>query len=359
MRKGKIVGILLVLVLTFSLVACGGTDNGGGDTNADSSNASAGASNDSGTSASTEEEVVELKLAYYTASDSSTGPVYEFFAQAVEEESGGSLQVTTFPAETLLANAEALDGIRNGQADFAHFMVAMVSPTINELTPLEVPGAYLGDKYVEYNAALQPILEEIFDRYGVKYLSAIDQGTITFMSSKALIQKPDDIKGMTVRSPGKWVGEAITQWGGSPVTVPLGDIATALERKTIDTSYGGWVISGPFKFYEMAPNVTYTTLQEGFAGLIMCGETWDKLTAEQQEAVTRAAKRYGEFSNSFAAENFERIYNEIQDYGAEIYTLSEAENAEFTKVTEGLLEQAIEVAGEDGQKIADALKALR
>ncbi len=305
---------------------------------------------------------VVLNLSYPMPSGGFHGQGYTYFAKAVEEESNGEIEIKSFPARSLVGDPEALEAAMRGNVDIVNFMVAYVSPTIKELTPFEIPGAYPGNRFETLEKATHPVVEKIFAKYGVKYLGINDQNTITFATAKSVgrpVKLPSDLKGLTVRTPGRWGGEAIKMWGGSPVTVSLGDLSTALERGTIKVSYTGWIITGPFKLYEPAPYVTMTTLQEMMCGLVMSGKAWKKLTLSQQAAVERAAQRWMDFSHQLSGKLKQKFEQDVKAAGGTVYHLSESENAAFKKVTRPLMEEAAKVAGPDGQKLIDIFSKLR
>ena len=87
-------------------------------------------------------------LAHGLAETSLSGQQYHEFALAVEELSGGKMVVEERVAGTLVADAETLNAVMNGEIDFCHNMSANASGTIADLSPLTVPGYYGGDDIV-------------------------------------------------------------------------------------------------------------------------------------------------------------------------------------------------------------------
>lgn len=307
-------------------------------------------------------EPIVLKLSYPMPERGFHGQGYTYFATAVAEESNGEIVIKSFPARSLVGDPEALEAVTRGNVDIVNFMVAYVSPTIKELTPFEIPGAYPGDKFKELEEATHPVLDKIFSKYGVKYLGVNDQNTISFAANKKLpgpIKKPSDLKGLTVRTPGKWGGESIKMWGGSPVTVSLGDLSSSLDRGTIKVCYTGWIITGPFKLYEPAPYITMTNLQEMLCGLLMSGRAWGKLNESQKAAMQRAARRWMNFSHQLSAKLKNEFQEKVQQSGGTIYHLSDEENAAFKKVTKPLLVEVAKIAGPEGNELIEIFSTLR
>ena len=111
-----------------------------------------------------------LRLSYPVPSTSIDGVAYEFFAKTVEQESKGRMKIRTYPAASLVSDVEILDTVIKGNVDIGHFMIAFITPSIKEMTPFEIPGAYIGGPKTKAGEAIEPIVEKIFAKYGVKYL---------------------------------------------------------------------------------------------------------------------------------------------------------------------------------------------
>ncbi len=305
---------------------------------------------------------ISLSLSYPMPAGGFHGQGYTFFAKAVAEESNGEIKINTFPARSLVGDPEALDAVMRGNVDIVNFMVAYVSPTIKELTPFEIPGAYPGDRFKDLETATHPIVEKIFAKYDLKYLGVNNQETITFAAYKKFgrpIKTPSDLVGLTVRTPGKWGGESIKMWGGSPVTVSLGDLSSSLDRGTIKVCYTGWIITGPFKLYEPAPYITMTNLQEMMCGLVMSKKAWTGLTLFQQAAIQRAVQRWMDFSNQLSGKLKQQFQNQVLQSGGTIYHLTPSENDAFKSITLPLLEQVAKISGPEGKELMDIFAKLR
>lgn len=306
-------------------------------------------------------EKVELKFSHPFPQAGYQGQVYEYFAKAVAEESKGSIEVKIFPSGTIASDPQILDAVSSGNVDMGHFMVAYVSPTIKELAPLEIPGAYSGGKYLEVAKVLDPMVDEIMSKYNLKLLGSIPVGNMSFSVAKKVgkvVKSPEDMKGLTVRTPGKWGGEAIKLWGGQPVTVPLGELPSALERKTVDVAYTGWIINDAFKLYETAPYVTISELQEMYQGIMVNGSVWNKLSKEQQSALERAMSKTQEYAFKLLQERLKEFENKLKSSGATLYYPTAEENKSFKNVRDVLLEQVKPVAGQGAEKLIQTIKSM-
>ena len=264
----------------------------------------------------------------------------------IEQHVGGSL----------LSDTETLDAVMEGSIDFCHNMVSYASGVIPDLALLAVPGYYAGDNYLAFAAAVQQPLEAIYAKYDIKYLGSNYQGTTTFVCSKRLITKPDDLKGLSFRTSGTWLGKAMENWGASAITIPLGDLTTALERGTVDGTYTGWTITGPFALYEVAKYVTFTSITESFGNLLMSMDTWNSLTDAQKAIIEEAAKLYIEESYHIGYALRDEYYSAMEDAGTELYTLTAAEEKVFTDISLKLFDEIEPTLSPDGKALLAILK---
>jgi TRAP-type C4-dicarboxylate transport system substrate-binding protein len=302
-----------------------------------------------------------FKLSQPTPGAGFYGEGYDYFAKAVEEETKGQVKVQVYPSGSLVSDAEAFDAVQAGNVDIAHFAVPTVTPVIKALTPMEIPGAYPGEKPEALDKATRAPLEKIFANFKVRYLGAGYPETAAFASSKkgGLLKTPENLKGKSIRAGGKWIGEAIKMWGGSAVTMPLGDVAVGLQRGTVDVVYTSWIVIDSFKLYESAPNVTFTGIQNVLTGMIMSEKAWKSLNPDQQQAIIRAQKRYQEFiANNY--KNLKTQFEErIKKAGGAFYNLTDQDNVAFKKIRQPLFDQVKGIAGPEGVELIKVLDGMK
>ena len=354
MKRTGYVVILMAAVLLLSVVGCGT------QTTAPTTTAPTTAPTASGGAAAT--QPITIKFSYAPPVNGFYGQIYDYLAKTVEEESKGQLKLQVYPGGTLVSDQQILDAVTQGNVDIGHFMVAYIDNTIKELTPFEIPGAYPSSKFVELDKAARPGLNKVFNKYGLHYLGPVDIGFVTLAANKKIgipITAPEQMKGHTVRTAGKWNGEVIKLWGGSPVTIPMGDLPNALQLGTIDISNTGFDLVTSLKLYEIAPNVTKTDLSGNFGGLIMNDKAWNKLNSDQQAALTRAAEKWVVFNHQLAVKSGNEFENQVKKGGAKLAVLSPEQNADFRKASAQALEQVKGISGSDGQEFIKIFEGLK
>lgn len=315
-------------------------------------------------SSSDQSKAITFKLSHPLPAGSLYGQAYVEFAKYVEEETKGQVKVQVLPAGSLVSDQQALDASLQGTVDLTHIMVSYAAPTLKELTAWEVPGAYSGNKFVELQKQTQPVLDKVFQKYGLTCLGFTDSNVITFTANQKVgkcIESPEDLKGITIRTAGVWGGKGIENWGGTPVTIPIGDLPNALQLGTIDVAFTGWLIVGPNKLYEMAPYVTITSFQEPTAFLVMSKKARNKLNDEQMAAFKRAAERWMKFNHELSLKLREDFIKTVKSHpGCELVILTPEQNKAFVDMsTEKLLDETLAIAGPEGAEFVKIFRGLR
>ncbi len=167
------------------------------------------------------------------------------------------------------------------------------------------------------------------------------------------------MKGLAFRASGEWVSKTVSAWGGSATTIGLADLADAFSKKTVQGVATGMNIIVPFKIYEVAKYITFTTISEGFAARLRNGETWDSLNADAQARVMEAGKMFRQKAYDIAITNVGVYEKTINDSGLnEVYKLTADEQKQFVELAYGLYDEMAPLVGEKGSQLITLLKEI-
>jgi TRAP-type C4-dicarboxylate transport system substrate-binding protein len=306
--------------------------------------------------ASQGDKTFNLKLSHSMAVTSYSQKAYQYFADACAEESGGTIKIEVFPGSTLVSDVEAYDAVRDGNVDIAQFQVSYMSGYVKEFIVLEIPGIYSGSRFPILHEATKDVLNEIFAKYGVKYVAPIPHDVLVFVGDSLISDPSTQLAGKKIRVAGKWGGEAVMRWGGAPVTINIGDVPSALERGTINLVNTSWIATGGFKLYEMGPHVTFTDMQEMFPGLILNQNIWDSFSETQKAAFDRATERFLLEGHKIMMDEKAKFVATCEGANVEMYTASKEENEFYRKAANELVEQVKPQIGELGLKLVEAFR---
>lgn len=302
-------------------------------------------------------EVITLKLGHNNPGQGMTGQSYDKYAEFVSELSGGTIKIEQYPGGTLVDDTNSFDSVMDGSIDMIHDMVSKETNRITDLAPLEIPGYYTGEpeEWPEFAESLRGTLDSIYEPLGIKYIASNYQGTSCLVSTVKDITTPDDMKGMSVRAMGTWLSQAVSAWGGSSVTLSLGELSTALERKTVDAAMTGWTIAIPNAFYESCASMTYTKFTETHAVLLMNLEIFNSLTEEQQGWLIEAGKMLEDYTVELANQNYQEGIDAAKSSGCNVIELTQEQNQVFADKLTPLFESCKESLSDTGLELMNII----
>ena len=357
MKKQIIILFSIVMAMVIGFAGCGG--DSGDNSQAPPSQTGSTSDPGSGSGAQNDGPAREIKFAYVQPEASFYGDTYGYFGKCIEEETGGTLKVEMYPSETLASQVEIYDAIAMGNIDMGHVYSTFISPTISDLIPFEVPGIYPADNYEILNNYTFEIVDSIFQDYNTKWVALSYPDTCSFSTKPRMVRSPEDLKGLSIRTAGKYVSEAMARWGGNPATIPIGDVMTSLERGTIDSTFQSWMMADSYKFYEVGKNETFTSMQNAYYGVVMNLDVWNSLTTAEQEGIMRAADRFREFSQVRYESVFDAFIESIHSIGGDYVVLTPEENDVFISESLKLMDEVEGLLSPKGLALAEALANMR
>lgn len=298
-------------------------------------------------------------LAHGMAAENVVSKCYHEFCVNVEQLSGGKMKIEEKIAGTLYKDVDTFDALLGGQVDFIHSMGSYVSGVVKDLSPLTIAGYYGGDNWLDFAYGTKDLVGQIYGDYNVKYLGALYQGTSVIACSKRQIKQPSDVKGLAFRASGEWVSKTVEAWGGAATNIALPNLADAFSKNTVEGVVTGWTIIGGWGIYEVAKYLTTTDITEGFAALLMNGDRWKGLNADEQALLSYAGDKFMDTNYGLTITECNNYFEKVKSEGKnEIYELPEADNKVFIEIAYSLYPD-MEAGGTLGQKGLDLIKMLK
>lgn len=167
-----------------------------------------------------------------------------YLAQLITDMSGGRLQVKVYGAKELVPAFEVFDAVSRGTAQMGHgasyywkgkseaaqfFAAVPFGLTAQEMN------AWL------YHGGGEALWRETYKPFGIIPAATGNTGVQMAGWFNREINSMDDLKGLKMRIPGLG-GEVLSRAGGTPVSLPGGEIFTSLKSGAIDATE--WV--GPY-----------------------------------------------------------------------------------------------------------------
>ena len=362
----KTIAMLLAMAMTVSLTACGG---GAAETAKTSDKTTAAeASGEKGTDkAAAEGEDAFAELGDFTMmvghAQPEGNPRYvsmEKFAEDVAEKTNGHVTVEVFGNGQLGTEKEMLEqvvagtvqGMRGGQFDFSPrllmFTLPFLAQTRDQVTAL-------------LNSDLaKKVCAEAEAETGTVIINLCDAGGWRqFTNSKHPITKPDDLKGLKMRTNGmNTIDKTFIALGATTTTIPYSDLYMGLKTAVADGQENPWVNVEGMKFYEVQKYFTEVNYQFHPDPFYVNVAWWNSLPEEYREIITECAADMGTYNDQLIDENQEKAKQVVIDAGCEVYVPSEDELKAFQDAVQVVYDQCIEEGILTAEELAELQKIV-
>ena len=280
---------------------------------------------------------------------------FKGFVDLVNEKGQGVVQITYAGGPEMFPPNQQVDAVRRGVIDMQY------GPASYYLGTMPEADAWVGSTVTAMQARENGgfgIMQQAFrDKLGVELLAHLDTGVQFFIYTIAEPQRTEDggvnLEGYRIRSQPIYNAFFEAQ-GAIPVSVPVPDVYTGLERHTFDGS--GWPIIGiedlswdRFLRYRIDPGFFQTDL-----AVVINPAKWEGLSDAAKAVITEAAVEYEQTSY----DNFQTMIAEtdksVRDKGMQVITL---EGEAAAKYLDTAYDSAWERMREAGTEHYDALRA--
>ena len=356
-RKRLILGATTAAAL--ALAGCGGNgDTAGGEGGADAgADSGADATADSGGGGGESKEFV---FAYEGPDTTAQGIAADIFQEAVDGECEG-MTVKQYPAAQLGGEPELLEKVRAGDLDFiisSTANAAAIAPQSGIFSLHYLVGsaeeaiAVFGDE--EVNQAYKDMAAESVD--GAQPLTLFTLPLRNIYGNEE-IRSVDDVKGKKVRVQATATEDALWgAYGAQPVHMAFPEVYSAIQTGVVDLAENAVTYYGLNKHYEVAPVMSMTEHEANGQVIWVSDDTWNALSADQQECVTAAADTVRTEQPTQAFELQEKLQQEYEDLGVQFVTDIDKES--FQEISVPMQDQVAEDLGPQAVEILEKIRTV-
>ena len=248
------------------------------------------------------------------------------------------LEIQVHPGATLFKPNDQWTAMVDGRLDISSFPLDYASGKVPVFGVTLMPGLVRNhDRALRLNKS--PFMQTIkarIERAGVVVLAdAWLAGAVA--SKKSCIRRPEDMKGVKIRSAGPTFAAMWQQAGASIVSAPSNEVYNALKTgvaDATDTSSGSFV---SFRIQEQVKCLTApgdNALWFMYEPVLMSKKRFDALNRAQQEALRAAGRKSEAFFNTASKGLDDEMVNVFMKSNVEIITLTAAEFDAWIKVAQ-------------------------
>ena len=282
---------------------------------------------------------VKLSLGHGAAPGNPRHEASVKFAELVKEKSGGRIEVQVSPSAQLGDDAAMLTQLRTGALDVSANSQGAVSTAVPEYAAFGMPFLFSSLpqawKLLDGPAG-QELAQKSADK-GLVVLGYWDNGIRHMSNSKHPLLKPEDLKGLKMRTPPDAVTVDIMQaLGAEAQQIKFAELYVALQQGVVDGQENPLMNINASKLYEVQKFISLTGHKYEMTPFLMSKRTWDRLSDADRTVITEAAKEATALQRKLSQEADEKLVADLQAKGVRIDTI---DKPAFEKATASVVEK--------------------
>jgi len=266
---------------------------------------------------------------------------FQAFAARVKDKTKGRLVIATHPVGSIVGYKEMHDALKTNVLQGYYCMPSFFSgkePAFALLSDL--PGGYENVQQFEdwfYKSDGLKLSREAQAKFGNYTVAIIFYGRECLPSKKA-VRKLADLKGMKVRAPEGIIAELFTALGCATVSIPGGEVYSALDKGVIDAAdWGTRSMNALMGLYE----VCKYSIEPGFHSMsalefTVSKRAWNKLPKDIQKIVESEALVWNKKIVARVAKEDKDAGAKLKKLGVEIISLPDGDYRKIREVARGL-----------------------
>lgn len=285
------------------------------------------------------------------------------WAERIEEESDGRIQIEIFPALQLGGTASDIySQVRDGVADLGWTLPGYTAGLFPATEVYELP--FIAGPAEATSPALMEFAEEYLqDEWAdVKLLALHTTAPGHLHTVNERVASLEDLQGVKVRSPSSVGVDTLEALGAVPVGMPVPQVYEALDRGVVEGALLPWTIMRPTRIYEVTQYTTELGILASTFALFMNKDTYDSLPEDLQKVIDdntglELARQGGILWDADEEETRERAIKA----GVEVVELDEEELARWKEATRPVLEawlERMDARGLPGQQMLEDAQRL-
>ena len=229
--------------------------------------------------------VRELKFSFFAPPSHNIYPVVEEWSKDVSDQAG--IQITIFAGGALGKPQDQYENTSKGICDFAYVIPSYTAGKFPLTSAIELP--FIIDDCEKASMVFWDTYEKFLqEEYkDVKMLWTFVPAPGHIHTTKKPVRTLEDLKGLKIRTPGREMARSLQKLGAVPVTMPITQVYTALERGTIDGVTMPWEIMDAYKLCEQTTFHTEIGLYTLAQVVVMNWSAYESLSPGAREVLDR------------------------------------------------------------------------
>lgn len=281
------------------------------------------------------QDVIKLSLAFPSGPQSFTARAHTWWADEVEKRTQGKVKITRHWGGSLATHREMVKAVGVGAADMGDSVWAPYNPQIFPLhTVTDGPVIWSKRPMALAYAGMQlekefPEVEAENTKANLIRLTWINPGAINIMTRSKPIRTVADLKGIRIRTAGKFLQPPIIKAAGAvPVGLPFPEVYDAVQKGIADGATGPLGMFLGMKLHEICKY--YIVI--GFGGdpgqgIMMNLDKWNSMPEDVKKVLVQLKEQDFPkvFIEKFAVPEYQKAMDKLKKQGVETIELPDEE----------------------------------
>lgn len=302
-------------------------------------------------------DVVKMNLnAIYPATNFHSQGAEEF-AKRVKEYTGGTVEIAVHPGGALgFKGPELLKTVKDGTVPMSDILMGVVQGSEKAFGISSLPRMVTS---YEEAFKLYQSCKDLYDKAAAKWnqkILYVSPWPPSGLFTTKEIKTTADIKGLKTRTYDKNGADFLANLGGSPVSLPWGEVYAALRTGMIDSVLTSAVSGRDAKLWEVLKYFKKIDYAYPLNMVVINLDYWKALKADQKAAMEKAALEVQEIQwKKSAADNAESL-KAIEENGMAISETDAALAAELDTAADAIIKAFLADAGADVAAVVEGFR---
>ncbi len=283
---------------------------------------------------------IKFTLAHNLAPTSPKGMGATKFAELVTAKSNGRIAVHVAPSEQLGNENTNMGALRTGTLDFGCLGQGALLSVAPEVASIGLPFLFanLPEAWAALDGPVGQRLGKALEAKNLIFLAWHCNGIRQTTNNKRPITKPDDFKGLKIRTPlDAATVDMLSAMGATPQQINWGEVYLALQSGVVDGQENPLANIYAGKLYEVQKFITFTNHKYEANGLVMSTAAWGRLSEADRVIVKEAAAESAPYQRKLMADAEDNLMAEFKKMGS--LQMNTVDTAPFRHATEVVWDQ--------------------
>jgi TRAP-type transport system periplasmic protein len=272
------------------------------------------------------------------------------YADLVKEYTKGSVDITIHPGSSLI-KGNPLKAVKDGTVAMTDMFIPFTAGggKVFGISALPFIATSYEDAYRLYQIS-KPAYEKTAKQWNQKLLYSVTWPASGFYSNKQM-ESIEDFKGAKTRTYDKNSADFVNGAGGNAVSLPWGEVYSALRTGMVDSVITSSSSGKDGKFWEVLSNYTKINYAYPLQAVTINLDYWNSLDKTQQDAMLKAAAEIEKAQWEAVKVEDKESLDMMAQNGMKISETSEQLKTELNKIASKMLDEYLADADNETKEI--------